>query len=107
MSDDLKQAAWAQAWETYQRRKKENQERDAFRAGYETASMRKWFERGLLIEGSIGWAVERLKEGRAVKRPHWRSFIPPGAGGPNLTSQDLYATDWEVAEIPDSPCDSP
>ena len=59
----MSEEAWAQAWETYQRRKKENEERDAFRAGKEDTLF--------------------------------------------LSSVDVHATDWELADTPDSPCDVP
>ena len=106
MSDKMSEEAWAQAWETYQRRKKENEERDAFRAGYETGRMRNWFTRALVVEGSIGWAVQRMNEGKAVKRRNWQGFITK-EDILFLSSVDVHATDWELAETPDSPCDVP
>ena len=110
MSDKMSEEAWAQAWETYQRRKKENEERDAFRAGYETGRMRNWFTRALVVEGSIGWAVQRMNEGKAVKRRNWQGFITK-EDTIVLSSVDLFATDWELywpeSETPDSPCDVP
>lgn len=106
MSDKMSEEAWAQAWETYQRRKKENEERDAFRAGYETGRMRNWFTRALVVEGSIGWAVQRMNEGKAVKRRNWQGFITK-EDTLFLSSVDVHATDWELADTPDSPCDVP
>ena len=79
---------------------------DAFRAGYETGRMRNWFTRALMVEGSIGWAVQRMNEGKAVKRRNWQGFITK-EDTLFLSSVDVHATDWELADTPDSPCDVP
>ena len=110
MSDKMSEESWAQAWETYRWAREKTAERDAFRAGYETGRMRNWFTRALVVEGSIGWAVQRMNEGKAVKRRNWQGFITK-EDTIVLSSVDLFATDWELywpeSETPDSPCDVP
>ena len=110
MSDEMSQAAWAKGWETYRWAREKSAERDAYRAGWEAASMRYAHIRALLVEGSIGWAVQRMKEGKAVKRKDWQGFITK-EDTLFLSSVDVHATDWQLywpeSETPDSPCDVP
>jgi hypothetical protein len=130
MSDEMSQAAWAQAWETYQRRKKENEERAAFCAGYrEGQRYAEWDAQqemrgedaidrspssGAAYStpgyGTFAWAYQRMQDGRKVKRKDWRGCLTKKDTF-FLSSEDLFATDWELywgeSEAPDSPCDSP
>ena len=117
MSDEMSQAAWAQAWETYQRRKKENEERDAFRAGYQEAQQEIRREDALggslpsrAAYGTFAWAAQQMQDGRKVKRKVGAGYIGGGEAFA-LGPWDVLATDWELywpeSEAPDSPCDSP
>lgn len=93
MSDEMSQEAWEKAWERFRSL-----------AGSRAAV--------LLAEGTIGWAVRRMLEGRVVRRKGWaiaigieeQGFTIPGF---TIGAGDLCATDWELAETPDSPCDVP
>lgn len=110
---DMKQAAWAQAWETYQRRKKENEERAAFCAGYHEAQQEIRREDALdgsltsrAAYGTFAWAAQQVQDGRKVKRKVGTGYIG-GVHAFVLGPWDVFATDWELYETPDSPCDVP
>jgi hypothetical protein len=106
MSDEYKHEAWADAWQKYRAQREKSAERDAYRAGWEAASMRCGRIVSPLVEGSIGWAAQCIHEGKKVKRSCWHGSISKKDTF-FLSSEDLFATDWELAETPDSPCDSP
>ncbi len=62
------------------------------------------------IKGSFGWAVEQMKQGKKVRRKHWKNlngfalFIYPQIGllftnnrtSDKLTIEDIEANDWEI-----------
>ena len=113
MSDEYKHEPWEKAWEEYWRARQESVEQEAFCAGYRAAQLemrgKNAIERSPSSGGEYGtfaWAYQQMQDGRKVKRRNWQGFITK-EDTLFLSSVDVHATDWELAETPDSPCDVP
>ena len=113
MGDEMQQEDWVAGWESYRRRLAENAEKRAYEHGYKDATIDAVLSnaktRSKPVPGSIQWAVEQLRAGRSVKRKHADGPLTPHTSASHLilTLGDVMATDWQLVETPDSPCDSP
>ena len=111
--DEMRQEDWVAGWESYRRRLAENAEKRAYEHGYKDATIDAVLSnaktRSKPVPGSIQWAVEQLQAGRSVKRKHVDDLFAPHISASHLvlTFGDVMATDWQLVETPDSPCDSP
>ena len=111
MGDEMQQEDWVAGWDSYRRRLAESAAKRAYERGYKDATIDAVLSnaktRSKPVPGSIQWAVEQLRAGRAVTRKHadWL-FINPPAPSIIISLEDVMATDWQIAETPDSPCDS-
>ena len=102
---------WVRGWDEYRRTLDEDAEERAYEAGFRrgrASALERDRGRFEVTPGTIQWAVKQLKAGRAVTRKHadWL-FINPPAPSIIISLEDVMATDWQIAETPDSPCDCP
>ena len=103
---------WMKGWNEYRRTLDEDAEERAYERGYKDATIDAVLSnaktRSKPVPGSIQWAVEQLRAGRSVKRKHVDVLLAPHTSASHLilTFGDVMATDWQLAETPDSPCDS-
>ena len=113
MGDEMQQEDWVAGWDSYRRRLAESAAKRAYERGYKDATIDAVLSnaktRSKPVPGSIQWAVEQLRAGRSVKRKHVDGLLAPHTSVSHLilTFGDVMATDWQLAETPDSPCDSP
>ena len=108
---------WVTGWNEYRRTLDEDAEERAYEAGFRRGRAKEQDPRIMELDrrhrepvpGSIQWALEQLQAGRSVKRKHVGGLLSPHASVSHhvLTFGDVLATDWELVETPDSPCDSP
>ena len=104
---------WMKGWNEYRRTLDEDAEERAYERGYKDATIDAVLSnaktRSKPVPGSIQWAVEQLRAGRSVKRKHVDVLLAPHTSASHLilTFGDVMATDWQLAETPDSPCDCP
>ena len=99
---------WVQGWNEYRRTLDEDAEERAYEAGFRrgrASALERDRGRFEVTPGTIQWAVEQLQAGRSVKRKHVGGLT--SVSHLVLTFGDVMATDWQIAETPDSPCDSP
>lgn len=104
---------WVTGWNEYRRTRDEDAEERAYEAGFRRGRAKEQDPRIMELRepvpGSIQWAVEQLQAGRSVKRKHVDDLFAPHISASHLvlTFGDVMATDWQLAETPDSPCDCP
>ena len=108
---------WVTGWNEYRRTLDEDAEERAYEAGFRRGRAKEQDPRIMELDrrhrepvpGSIQWALEQLQAGRSVKRKHVGGLLSPHASVSHhvLTFGDVMATDWQLVETPDSPCDSP
>ena len=106
---------WMKGWNEYRRTLDEDAEERAYEAGFRrgrASALERHFEPA---PGTIQWAITQVLAGRTGKRRgSAETIIAPFPSsndrdmyGLALTFADILATDWELVETPDSPCDSP
>ena len=103
---------WVTGWNEYRRTLDEDAEERAYEAGFRrgrASALERDRGRFEVTPGTIQWAVKQLQAGRSVKRKHVDGLLAPHTSASHLilTFGDVMATDWQLAETPDSPCDSP
>ena len=103
---------WVRGWDEYRRTLDEDAEERAYEAGFRrgrASALERDRGRFEVTPGTIQWAVKQLKAGRAVTRKHVDDLFAPHISASHLvlTFRDVMATDWQLVETPDSPCDSP
>ena len=72
MGDETQQEDWVAGWDSYRRRLAESAAKRAYERGYKDATIDAVLSnaktRSKPVPGSIQWAVEQLRAGRAVTR---------------------------------------
>lgn len=99
---------WVTGWNEYRRTRDEDAEERAYEAGFRRGRAAMKQDQREPAPGTIQWAVTQLLAGRAVRRKN-REILGPSANPMSLIGMfdGVLATDWELVETPDSPCDSP
>ena len=106
---------WVRGWDEYRRTLDEDAEERAYEAGFRRGRASA-MERGQCepVPGTVQWAVTQILAGRLVKRRGGNHVWGAGKGrrlseqhGIMVALEGFLATDWELAETPDSPCDCP
>lgn len=100
---------WVTGWNEYRRTRDEDAEERAYEAGFRRGRAAMKQDQREPAPGTVQWAVTQLLAGRSVKRKHVDGLFTPHTSVSHLilTFVDVLATDWELVETPDSPCDSP
>ena len=103
---------WVTGWNEYRRTRDEDAEERAYERGYKDATIDAVLSnaktRSKPVPGTVQWALTQLLAGRAVRRKNGE-ILGPSANPMSLIGMfdGVLATDWELVETPDSPCDSP
>lgn len=99
---------WVTGWNEYRRTRDEDAEERAYEAGFRRGRAAMKQDQREPVPGTVQWAVTQLLAGRAVRRKNGE-ILGPSANPMSLIGMfdGVLATDWELVETPDSPCDSP
>ena len=99
---------WVTGWNEYRRTRDEDAEERAYEAGFRRGRAAMKQDQREPAPGTVQWAVTQLLAGRAVRRKNGE-ILGPSANPMSLIGMfdGVLATDWELVETPDSPCDSP
>ena len=99
---------WVQGWDEYRRTLDEDAEERAYEAGFRRGRAAMKQDQREPVPGTVQWALTQLLAGRAVRRKNGE-ILGPSANPMSLIGMfdGVLATDWELVETPDSPCDSP
>lgn len=98
---------WVTGWNEYRRTRDEDAEERAYEAGFRRGRAAMKQDQREPVPGTVQWAVTQLLAGRAVRRKNGE-ILGPSANPMSLIGMfdGVLATDWELVETPDSPCDS-
>ena len=99
---------WVTGWNEYRRTRDEDAEERAYEAGFRRGRAAMKQDQREPVPGTVQWALTQLLAGRAVRRKNGE-ILGPSANPMSLIGMfdGVLATDWELVETPDSPCDSP